>query len=395
MTIVRGEGAAVFDAAGRRYVDALASLWYMNVGHGRAEIADAVASQLRRLDAFTTFDRYTNEPCEALATRLAELSPVPDARVFLTCSGSEAVDSAIKLARMSHHLRGERERQLVVSRRHAYHGVTYGGLSAQGLPDNREGFGPFVEGFVQVAHDDIGDVEELFRKRGHQVALVLAEPVMAAGGVLPPPAGYLAGLRRLCNEYGALLCLDEVVCGFGRLGTWWGATHFGVQPDLVTFAKGVSSGYQPIGGVLLGRQVLEPLESEPDFVLRHGHTYSGHPAGCVAASVAIDITARERLLGRAINVGKRLSEGLHSVLAAGLVAEVRGEGAVWAVGLPAGCSPQDVRLEMEQRGVIARPLGSDTLAFCPPLIIGDEDIDQIVQALADGVVATRNRSPRA
>ena len=390
VTIVRGEGAAVFDDQGRRYVDGLASLWYSNVGHGRAEIADAVAAQLRTLDAFNTFDRFTNEPCEELAATISSLAPMPDARVFFTCSGSEAVDSAIKLARISHVLREEPRRVLVVSRRNSYHGVTYGGLSAQGLEYNRAGFGPFVEGFLRVAHDDLGELEALLATRGDEVALVLAEPVMAGGGVIPPEPGYLEGLRRLADEHRTLLGFDEVVCGFGRLGAWWGGDHYGVTPDLVTFAKGVTSGYQPLGGVILGRKLLDPLEADPAFVLRHGHTYSGHPACCAAGSKAIEITRREDLLARAKDVGARLGDGLRQLAGAGLVSAARGDGAVWAAQLHPEDDPRVVRAGMERRGVIARPLPPDTLAFCPPLVINDEDIDRCVSAL-EGALTERRR----
>jgi putrescine---pyruvate transaminase len=378
VTIVQGEGAVVWDDAGNRYVDALGSLWYCTVGHGRTEIVDAVAQQLRTLDSFHTFDRFTNPAVEAAAETVAGLAPIEQARVFFTSSGSEAVDSAIKLARLAHHQAGNPERRLVVSRTLAYHGVTYGGMTAQGLPLNKEGFGPGVEGVVQVAHDDLTEAAQLFAERGDEVAMVIAEPVIGAGGVHPPTPGYLEGLRRLCDEHGAFLCLDEVICGFGRLGAWWGADHFGIRPDLVTFAKGVTSGYQPLGGVVLGRRLLDPLESDAAFILRHGHTYSGVPAPAAAAVANIGIIRREGLLERAGPIGERLSKGLQALD----VAEVRGDGAIWAVRLPEGRAALDVREAMMQAGVIARPLGTDTIAFCPPLVISDDDVDRCVSSLA-------------
>ena len=385
LTIVRGEGAAVWDAEGRRYVDGLASLWYCAVGHGRAEIADAVARQLRTLDSYHTFDRFTNEPVEALAARLVELAPIDDARVFFTSSGSEAVDSAIKLARLAHVRAGRPERQVVIGRTLAYHGVTYGGLSAQGLPLNQDGFGPLLDAVVHVPHDDLGAVEDVFAERGGEVAVVLAEPVIGAGGVHPPVPGYLEGLRKLCDEHGAFLCLDEVICGFGRLGAWWGADRYGLRPDLVTFAKGVTSGYQPLGGVLLGTALTGPLEADPTFVLRHGHTYSGVPAPCAAALENIRILSDEGLLPRALHVGERLGGALRELEAAGRVVEARGEGAIWAVGLPDGVDAVAVREAMLERGVIVRPLGPSTIAFCPPLVIEDADVDLCVEALSDSL----------
>lgn len=382
ITIVSGEGAIVTDDRGRRYVDAMASLWYCAVGHGRAEIADAVATQLRRLDAFHTFELFTNEPAERLCALLHELAPAPDVRVFLVNSGSEAVDSALKLARLAHHRAGRPERRLVVSRRPSYHGVTYGGMALTGLPANQEGFGPSVGAVVQVPKDDLGAVERVFAERGEQVAAVVAEPVIGAAGVYPAADGYLPALRGLCDEHGAFLILDEVITGFGRLGTWWGAQHYGVTPDLVTFAKAVTSGYLPLGGVLVGPAVRGPLEADPQFILRHGHTYSGHPTSCAAGLAALDILRREGLIHRAPKVGERLSEGLRSVAdGSDKVVEVRGEGAVWAVGLAPGVAASAIRDAMLDRGVIVRPIGEETLAFCPPLVIEDVDVDRCVEAL--------------
>jgi adenosylmethionine-8-amino-7-oxononanoate aminotransferase len=385
VTIVRGEGAAVYHATGRRYVDGLASLWYCNVGHGRREIAEAVGAQLARLDAYHTFDIFTNEPAEAVTATIAALAPVPEARVFLTCSGSEAVDSAIKLARLTFSLAGEAHRHVVVGRHRAYHGVTYGGLSVQGLPLNQQHFGPLLEHVHHVAHDDLGEAEALFDAHGERIAAVIAEPVIGAGGVYPPPDDYLLGLRKLCDEHGALLVFDEVITGFGRLGTWFAAEHYGVTPDLITFAKAVTSGYQPLGGVVVGPRVRAALESDESFVLRHGFTYSGHPAACVAASENIRILRDEGLLGRAAPIGEVLGAGFAGLVAEGLAAEVRGEGGIWGLGMLEGVSAVDVRAGLLERGVIARPIGTDTLAFCPPLVIADDDLERCVTATREAL----------
>ena len=390
LRIVSGSGARVTDSEGREYVDAMASLWYCNVGHGRAEIADAVARQLRTLDAFHTFEMFTNDPAEEAAALLADLAPVPGSRVFFTSSGSEAVDSALKLARLAHAVHGKPQRTVVISRRPSYHGVTYGGLAATGLPLNQQHFGPMLPDVVQVDKDDLEGVRAVFEQRPGEVAAVIAEPVVGAGGVYPPTAGYLAGLRDLCDEHGAFLILDEVICGFGRLGTWWGAQRYDVRPDLTTFAKAVTSGYQPLGGVLVAPAVREILESDPALVLRHGHTYSGHPAACAAALVALDITKREGLVERAEKVGDRLSTGLRSLLADGQVDEVRGDGAVWAVGFES-LDAVAVRDQMLGLGVIARPIGPSTLSFCPPLVIDDADIDRCVETLDQAVTDIRQR----
>ncbi|MEZ5170824.1 MAG: aminotransferase class III-fold pyridoxal phosphate-dependent enzyme [Acidimicrobiia bacterium] len=385
-TIVRGEGAVVFDADGNRYVDALASLWYCGVGHGRQEMIAAITAQLEALEAFHTFERYTNEPAETLTNELASLAPLPGARVFLADSGSEAVDSAIKLARLAHFLGGDEDRTLIVSRQHAYHGVTLGGTSAQGLPANREGFGELLPR-VEVEHDDLDHVERVMAERGGEVSIVLAEPVIGAGGVRPPEPGYLEGLRALCDEHGALLCFDEVICAFGRLGRWWGAERYGVVPDLVTFAKGVTSGYIPLGGVLVGRKVRERLEADPGYVLRHGHTYSGHPVACAAGVAAIDILRSDGLLERAVTVGERLVAGLTSLVDGERILSVRGEGALRAVELAAHVPVAAVRDAMRERGVISRAIPPSTIAFCPPLVIGDDDLDLCVEVLGDAIEA--------
>lgn len=385
VTIVRGEGAAVFDEAGRRYVDALASLWYCNVGHGRAEIADAVARQLHVLENYNCFDQFTNEPADAIADELAAMSPVPGARVFLTSSGSEAVDSALKLARLSFSQQGRPEKHVLVGRSNAYHGVTFGGLSLQGIAPNKVGFGPLLGPVHHTAHHDLDEAEALFAAHGDRIAAFVAEPVQGAGGVHPPEPGYLEGLRRLCDAHDALLIFDEVITGFGRLGTWWAADRYEVVPDLVTFAKAVTSGYQPLGGVLVGPRALAPLEADPAFVLRHGHTYSGHPAACVAARANLAILRDERLLERAGPIGDTLGSGLARLRDEGLVGEVRGVGAIWAVDMLDGVSHLAVRDAMFDRGVIVRPLGPSTIAFCPPLVIDDDDLAQCVDALAEAV----------
>jgi adenosylmethionine-8-amino-7-oxononanoate aminotransferase len=379
--IVEGEGVIVRDDAGREYIDAMASLWYCNVGHGRREIIDAAGAQLGRLEAFHTFDIFTNPPAERLAGELAALAPGPGFRVFFAGSGSEAVDSALKLARAAHSMAGRTSRRLIVSRTPSYHGVTYGGLAATGLSPNQQHFGPMLADVVQVPYDDPGAVRKVAEERPGELAAVIAEPIVGAGGVYPPPDGYLAELREICDEHEAYLILDEVICGFGRLGHWWGAEYYGVRPDLVTFAKGVTSGYIPLGGVLVGPEVRGPLEADPGFVLRHGHTYSGHPVACAAGVATIQVMRDEGLIERAPVIGAQLSAGLRDLAERELVAEVRGAGAVWAVGMHPHVDAAAVRDALMARGVIARPIGAATLAFCPPLVITPEQVDSCVKAM--------------
>jgi putrescine---pyruvate transaminase len=385
VTIARGDGAVLWDADGNQYIDAMASLWYCAVGHGRSEIADAVHHQMSQIAAYSCFDPFTNVSADELAERLVDLTPMPDARVFLCGSGSEAIDTAIKLARLTHVLSGHPERTLVISRTRGYHGTNLGGTSAQGIAANREGYGPLLPEVVQVASDDVEALALLMAERGHQVAAVIAEPVQGAGGVFPAPDGYLAALRRLCDQHGALLIFDEVITGFGRLGQWFAADRYGVVPDLTTFAKAVTSGYQPLGGVLVGSHVRAALESDPSFVLRHGYTYSGHPSACAAALVNLDIIEREGLLDEAHRIGDRLGAGLSALAADGLIDHARGDVAVWAAALHPGHDPMAVRDRMMQLGVITRAIGADTCTFCPPLVTTDAQIDRIVDALAEAV----------
>jgi putrescine aminotransferase len=389
ISLVRGDGALVYDADGKEYVDAMASLWYCAIGHGRAEMADAIALQARTLAAYSCFDPFTNQPADQLAGELLQLTPMTDARVFFCQSGSEAVDTAMKLARLTHVLAGHPERTLIISRMRGYHGTNFGGTTAQGLPPNKEGWGPLVPHVEQVDADDIEALARRMSECGGQVAAVIAEPIQGAGGVFPPSDGYLAALRRLCDQHGALLIFDEVITGFGRLGTWFAADHYGVTPDLTTFAKAITSGYQPLGGVLVGRTVVDALESDPTYVLKTGYTYSGHATACAAGLANLAIIEREGLLDAASRIGDRLSAGLRSIAEDGLVDHVRGEVAVWAVGMRPGQDAVKMRDRMLELGVITRAIGDHSCTFCPPLVITDTQIDRIIDAVATAAGETR------
>ncbi len=381
INIVRGEGSTLYDDEGKSYIDGLASLWYCQIGHGRAEMADAVAAQMRDLACYNTFDPFTNPPAARAAEMIAERSPLSDGRVFLGCSGSEAVDTALKLARLHAQRTSGADRQVVITRTNGYHGTNFGGTSAQGIALNREGWGDLVPHFVEVPHDDIEAMATAFAQHGERVAAVITEPVQGAGGVFPPPEGYLAGVRRLCDQHGALLILDEVICGFGRTGEWFGAQTFDVMPDMMTFAKGVTSGYLPLSGVIVSRQVCENLE-EPGFLLRTGYTYSGHPTVAAAAVRNMEILTDEGLVQRAHHVGSKLTEGLEALAADGLIASYRGTGAVHAAVLDR--PSMDVRNDMLRRGVIVRPI-NDALAMCPPLVITDDEIGRIIDTMAESL----------
>ena len=378
VNIVRGEGSLVFDDTGKDYVDGLGSLWYCQVGHGRTEIIDAVTDQMRKIEAYNTFDPFTNEPAARVAEMIVERSPFADGRVFLGCSGSEAVDTAIKIARQAMQRRGQTERQVVITRTNGYHGTNFGGTSAQGIAPNREGWGDLVPHFVEVPNDDLEAMAQVFADQGDRIAAVISEPVQGAGGVFPPADGYLAGLRRLCDDHGALLIFDEVICGFGRTGEWFGAQTFGVTPDLITFAKAVTSGYQPLSGVLVSRAVAAEFE-EPGFLLRTGYTYSGHPAACAAGIANLELMEAEDLVVRGRHVGEQIRNGLEALAGDGLIESWRGVGAVYAAELGRDSIP--VRNEILANGVIVRPIGT-CLAICPPLVITDDEVGRIIDTMA-------------
>ena len=381
--IVRGEGALLYTADGTELIDGMSSLWYCAIGHGRAEMAAVIGAQAGTLAGYSCFDPFTNDPAEQLADELREIGPMADARVFYTCSGSEAVDTAMKLARISHVQAGEGQRKLIISRMRGYHGTAYGGTSAQGIAPNRENFGPFVDDVVQVPADDLEAMATLMSQRGNEVAAILVEPVQGAGGIYPATEGYLEGLRKLCDQHGAYLIYDEVISGFGRLGSWFAAHHYGVTPDLATFAKAVTSGYQPLGGVFVGPKPTAALESDTNFFLRHGFTYSGHPTACAAGIKNLEIMRREGLVARATHVGDRLADGLKALAADGSIDHVRGLGAMWAAGLRPDQNAMTMRDHMFDSGVVCRALNADSLLFCPPLVTTDAQIDRIL----DSVVA--------
>ena len=380
--IVRGEGALLYTADGHELIDGMASLWYCAIGHGRKEMAEAIAAQIATLEAYSIFDPFTTDPAEELAETLREIGPMPGARVFFTDSGSEAIDTAMKLSRIAHVQAGQGHRKLIISLTRGFHGTAYGGTSAQGIAPNKENFGPFVDDVVQVPADDLEAMATLFVQRGNEVAAIIVEPVQGAGGIYPAPEGYLQGLRKLCDQHGAYLVFDEVITGFGRVGSWFAAHHYGVEPDLATFAKGVTSGYIPLGGVFVGPKPTEALESNPDFILRHGFTYSGHATACVAALKNLEIIRREDLVARAKHIGDRFSAGLRSLADDGIIDHVRGLGAMFAAALRPDQNAMSIRDAMFHDGVICRALNTDALVFCPPLVTTDAQIDRMVDAVA-------------
>ena len=384
INIVRGDMALLWDDKGNEYIDGIGSLWYCQIGHGRTEMADAVAAQISTLETYSTFDPFTNPLAEEVAEVIASLSPIANSRVFLCGSGSESIDSAMKIARTSQIQSGHPERSVIISRNRGYHGTNYGGTSAQGLPLNKVGYGTLLEGVFQVEADDIEAMSVAFQQNKGNVAAVIAEPVQGAGGVWPATREYLEALRRLCDDNGAYLIFDEVITGFGRLGEWFGATYYGVTPDMITFAKGVTSGYQPLGGVITGPAINAALTADPTFFLRHGYTYSGHATVCAAALKNIEIMKREQLVQRAQHVGQRIETGLAALSLDGTLTGYRGAGAIWAGKLPDSLDATVVRDAMITKGVIARSIPG-VIAFCPPLVITDAQVDTMLDVFASVV----------
>ena len=382
-TVDRGDGVWIYDADGRRYLDATSSLWYANVGHGRLEIADAVRAQMARLETYSVFGDLANEPALVLAERLSSLAPIADGRVFLTTGGGEAIDTAAKLARQYWAIRGMPERRCLIGRSGGYHGSNGFGTSIGGIESNRAGFGPFVADTAFVRHDSVDALQDAISEWGRErVAAFFVEPVIGAGGIYPPAPGYMEGVARVCAENGVLLIADAVICGFGRLGTWFGIERWSVTPDMIVFAKGVTSGYLPVGGVIITPHVAEPFWTLPGHSFRHGHTYSGHAACCTAALVNIEILERENLIPRGAELEQTLIRALAPVADHPLVAEVRGgTGLLAAVELgeassEAGITPVDVVAALRDHGVLARPL-LRSIAFSPPLITTPDEISLI------------------
>jgi putrescine aminotransferase len=392
VTIVAGEGATVFDVQGRPYLDALASLWYCNVGHGRGELADAAAAQMRQLAGYQIFESYSNPPAEDLARRIAELAPVQDAKVFLTPGGgSDAVDTAAKLARAFWRATGRPDKQITIGRSHAYHGMNAYGTSLGGIPANTEPFLPLVSQVEHVAWDDPGALDKTIEQLGAgRVAAFFCEPVIGAGGVYPPPPGYLTSVREICRRNDVLFIADEVITGFGRLGSWFGSGRFALDPDMITAAKGLSSGYAPIGAVIVGTRVAEPFWREGSVeVFRHGYTYSGHPASCAVALANLDLIERERLIERVAELEPVLDRSLAPLATHRLVAEVRaGTGLLAGVEIAEEARTADPGLaarlvaDIRERGVITRLLRGTTLQVSPPFVITEAEITRIAEVLA-------------
>jgi adenosylmethionine-8-amino-7-oxononanoate aminotransferase len=387
------EDVWLWDSDGKRYLDGTASLWYCNVGHGRPEIAAAIAAQLAKLETYSAFGDFTNEPARELAGRLATLAPVDDARVFFGSGGGDGIEAAAKLARRYWNALGKPQRTVVLSRASAYHGTHGFGTALAGIEPNREGFGQLLSDSERVARDDSGDLERTIERLGpERVAAFFIEPVIGAGGVHLPAPGYIERVAEICARTGVLLIVDSVICGFGRLGTWFGIERWGVRPDMIVFAKGVTSGYLPLGGVITSGRIAEPFWSGSDHtIFRQGATYAGHATCCAAGLANIDLLEREGLIARGRELESDLRSALEPLAGHEMISELRaGLGLVAALEIDAEVlgrrptAPQDVFKTARRQGVIVRPLGAG-IALSPPLTATPEHFHLAAEAIGTGL----------
>lgn len=393
--LARGEDVWVWDERGRRYLDATASLWCANLGHGRPEVAEAVARQLRTLDTYGTFGDFANRPALELAERLAALAPAAGSRVFLGSGGGDAIDTAAKVARGHFQLTGRPERVHLIGREHGYHGTHGYGTSVGGIAPNAAGWGPLVPDVSHVPHDGVDAlVAEIERVGPERVAAFFCEPVIGAGGVRLPPEGYVEGVADVCARYGVLFVADCIVNAFGRLGTWLGIDRWpGVRPDLIVLAKGITGGTLPLGALIVAPEVAAPwftgAPSAP--VLRHGPTYAGHPTCCAAALAALELYERDDLIPRGRALEGVLADALRPLAGHPLVGEVRaGLGLLGAVELSADARAADsglvqrLTLACRERGLLVRAVASG-VAVSPPLTIAEGQIAEIGAGIAAGL----------
>ena len=414
--MVRGEGAYVWDQHGKRYLDGLAGLFTSQLGHGRTELAEAGAKQASTLAYFPLWT-YAHPRAIELAERLAGYAPGDLNRIFFTSGGSEAVESAWKLARQYFRITGQPQRTKVISREIAYHGTTMGALSITGIPDLKTPFEPLVGGAIKVPNTNFyrapvfADDEEAFgrwaadeieraiiREGANTVAAVYLEPVQNAGGCFPPPPGYFQRVREICDRHGVLLVSDEVICAFGRLGYWFGADRFGYQPDIITVAKGLTSGYAPLGAMIASDRLMEPFLKDGASFL-HGFTFAGHPVSCAVALANLDVFEGEQILQHVQSTEKVFRSALETLYDLPIVGDVRGAGFFYGIELvkdkETRLSFNDEESERLLRGFLSGALfeaglicraddrGDPVVQLSPPLICGQEEIDFMVTTLRE------------
>ena len=392
LVITGGKGAWLESSTGQRLLDATASLWHANIGHGRERLARAAYDQMTRLETYHTFGRFANEPALRLADRLAEIGPIPGAKVMLTSGGSDSVDLACKLARRHWQLEGRPEKKTVLSRIGGYHGLHAFGTSVAGLQYNRDGYGTdsLVPETARIATNDLAEVGRTIADLGpHNIAAIIAEPVIGTGGVIGPVEGYLEGLADLCRRHDILFIADEVITGFGRTGHLFASQRWGVTPDMVTMAKGVTSGYAPLGGVLVSPRVADRFFDGPDApIFRHGLTYSGHATASAVALANLDVLDEERLVEQSGWLEGVLAKAVEPLRDHQLVEEVRaGAGFMAGIHLHDGVNGDAIAEACTDAGVLIRVIHDNTLQICPPFVTTEDEVGLIASTIAQALDA--------
>jgi adenosylmethionine-8-amino-7-oxononanoate aminotransferase len=388
LVVERGEGCYIQTTDGRRLFDGTAGLWHANIGHGHPALAAAAHAQMLKLETYHVFGRFVNDQALALASRLADLSPIADAKVILNSGGSDAIDVACKLARRHWQRAGRTSKTIILSREHAYHGLHAYGTSIAGLDFNREGYGTesLVPDTRRVPVHDIDALKSTIADLGAEnIAAIVTEPIQGTGGVNPPAPGYLETLQQLCRENDILVVLDEVITGFGRTGAMFAAERFGLQPDLITFAKGVTSGYAPLGGVLVSPVIWQPfyVDDAATPIFRHGATYAGHATACAVAMANLDVLENDNLVPRVAELEGLLRGELEQLAAQRpSVADVRVAGFLGGVTLRDDIPAERVADELIDAGFVSRPLRGNTLQLSPPFITTDDELTQFVAAIS-------------
>lgn len=389
-----GKGIYLKDLEGKSYIDGMSSLWNVNVGHGREEIAEVAKEQMATLAFSSCFASFSNEPAIRLATKIASLTPGDLNTVFFTSGGSESNDTAIKLARHYWLLKGQPARQKIISRTQSYHGVAMGATNATGIQAFRNFTNSPAPDFHYVYNQSVRDLREMIEALGPEtVAAFISEPIQGAGGVNIPPEDYFKEVRKLCDEYGILFIADEVITGFGRTGKWFGMEHYGVVPDMMSFAKGVSSGYAQLGGVVISEKIHETYCQLSKGTLMHGYTYSGHALACQVGLKNIDILEREMLIENAASMGEAMLTGFKALQEKySFIGNVRTIGLLGAIELvknretgelfKTAISPIFVQ-ETMKRGLILRTVTyeQDTVVFAPPLILSKAELNEMLRIL--------------
>ena len=397
LIIDRGEGSYVFTTDGRRLFDGTAGLWHANVGHAHPELAEAAFEQMKQLETYHIFARFSNDKALALGERLAALAPIERAKVILNSGGSDAIDVACKLARRHWQREGRATKRIILSREFSYHGLHAYGTSIAGLDFNREGYGTesLVPDTARVPFDDADALERTIAELGAEnIAAFVTEPVQGTGGVNPPAPGYLEAVQRLCRDNDILLILDEVITGFGRTGEMFAAQRYGIDPDMVTFAKGVTSGYAPLGGVLVAPRIWEPfyIDSPDTPIFRHGATYAGHTTAAAVALRHLDILERDQLVPRVRELETVLQVELAALASRqSAVVDVRSAGLLGGVTLAGHLTAERVADQIIELGFISRPLRGNTLQISPPFIVSDDELRTFIGAIDQAIQTEENR----